>query len=139
MKIFLQITFTLILILIIPFSCTLDQGPFYINPCPCDTTPFKDCDCDPDTITNVRYSTDVQAVWDKYCIDCHDGNIEPINLKANSSYTFIMEYVDVSLPEASNIYQLMFMNVMPPEEDYRPTNDELDLVLAWIMQGAKDN
>ena len=139
MKIFLQITFTFILIFTIIFSCTLDQGPFYINPCPCDTTPFKDCDCDPDTITTVSYSDNIQPIWDKYCIGCHDGKIEPINLEFNTSYTFIMEYVDVSLPEASKIYQMMYMNVMPPEEDYRPTKDELDLVLAWIMQGAKKN
>ena len=128
-----------VLLIALNNSCLLDSGPQYINPCPCDTTPFKDCDCDTDTLTVLSYSINVQPIWDVYCIECHDGNIEQVNLKTDVSYSTVLQYVNTTLPEASEIYQMMYMNVMPPEEDFRPTNDELDIVLAWIMQGAKNN
>jgi len=128
-----------VLFFLIAYSCLLDQGPKYVNPCPCDTTPFKDCECDTDTLSELSYYRDIQPIWDFYCTECHDGNIEPVNLKEGVSFSFVIQYVNTDIPEASQIYQMMFMNVMPPEEDYRPTNDELDMVLGWIMQGAKNN
>ena len=139
MKYFFKIVFVIGIISYLLSSCLEDQGPLYINPCPCDTTPYKDCECDEDTLLFISYSQNIQPLWDEYCIECHDGNIEPINLITGNSFDFVIQYINLEIPEASDLYQLVYMNFMPPEEDYRLNDDELDLVLEWIKQGAKNN
>ena len=49
-------------------ACDNEKGPIYITPCPCDTTPYRDCDCDEtDPIKHPCNSFDATIYNDDLC------------------------------------------------------------------------
>ena len=126
------------LITYLGYSCMEDQGPVYINPCPCDISPIKDCDCDEDTILEISYKRDIQLILDKYCVRCHADECKYVNFKKKKSYENIIRYINLDNPIGSVVYQSIVLGYMPTDGD-RPTDKEEEMLLEWIRQGAKNN
>ena len=88
----------------------------------------------PDPDVEISYSNDMQPFFDAKCIGCH-GGITP-NLESPGSYDNIINggYVDTNDPESSKLYEVLF-GFMGAEV----TQQQKDMTLLWIEQGAKDN
>ncbi len=101
---------------------------------------------------SVSYSADVRPFLDKYCMRCHGeggegseesglrmddykrlmkGTVHGPVVKPGDSFTSAL----VMLVEGRADPSLR----MPHDGEKMPTQDEIDLVKAWIDQGAKDN
>lgn len=119
-------------------SCMEDQGPVYINPCPCDLTPIKDCDCDEDTILEISFKRDIQLILDLYCVRCHAEECKYVNFKKGKAYENMLRYINLENPIGSVVYQSIILGYMPTDGD-RPTEKEEEMLLEWIKQGAKNN
>jgi hypothetical protein len=141
---------SLILVFSMNTSCILDQGPVYVNPCPCDLTPFKDCDCDPDKIIEISFKNDIIPYLEKYCVICHGDSCQYVNFKPGKAYENIGRYVNLQNPLGSVIYQAILLEFMPPEgaysadsilitKDLIPNEQENNKLLEWINQGARNN
>jgi hypothetical protein len=100
----------------------------------------------------VSYSTDVKPFLEKYCLRCHGEGGE--GSKASGfrmvSYEALMQgtkYGPVIKPGDSFSSVLVMLAEgradpsisMPHDEGEAPTQAEIDVVKAWIDQGAKDN
>ena len=113
-------------------ECTCDQEEWNEPDCPCDES-------DPDP---VSYSKEIQPIWDNYCIDCHHILDSDIKLVSSRSYNQLIDkdFVDLENPDTSIIYQVLKTGEMPPDDDDpAPTEEELQLILKWIQQGALNN
>ena len=82
-------------------ACILDQGPLYVNPCPCDLTPFIDCDCNPDTIIEISFKNDIIPYLEKYCVICHSDACKYVNFKKGKAYENIIRYINLQNPIGS--------------------------------------
>lgn len=101
---------------------------------------------------SVSYSADVRPFLDKYCMRCHDeggegseesglrmddyerlmkGTIHGPVVKPKDSFTSAL----VMLVEGRADPSLR----MPHDGEKMPTQDEIDMIKAWIDQGAKNN
>jgi len=131
-------------------GCLLDQGPKYINPCPCDITQFKDCDCDCDTEIEVSFNNDIIPFLEDYCVLCHAEECKYVNFKKGKAYENIIRYINLDNPVGSVVYQSIVMDFMPPlgeiapdstiiTEEMLPSDEEVQMVLDWISQGARNN
>jgi hypothetical protein len=120
------------IVLVLIHSCAADEGPFIQIPDIPDTS-------------EVLYSTDIQPLFNSSCISCHSDNHPKLNLSACCSYIeltttgFSASYVDTATPKNSRLYKHLAgeLSVMPPSEklpDY-----QINTVLKWIEQGAKNN
>lgn len=94
----------------------------------------------PDT---VSFSNDVIPIFNESCNEsgCHSpGGIAP-DLTPENAYWDLWLYgmVDTTDPESSLLYTRMAStsNPMPPTSKLR--DDKIQLILAWIEQGALDN
>lgn len=112
-------------------SCRKDIGPIVIppvNPPP------------------VSFVNDIQPIFDASCVSCHDEFHQYLNLKPCCSYYELLftgtnaPYVDTINPEQSMIYMRLMGTASPamPFGNPLPQN-EIDLVLRWIQEGAKNN
>ena len=94
--------------------------------------------------TLVSYKRDVQPIWDKHCIRCHHPEFEEVSVSLTSEYSYYDldygKYFAPFRPEKSYVYKATKGERpdMPPEEDGL-SEEELDLLYKWIVQGAKDN
>ena len=131
-------------------ACMLDQGPVYINPCPCDITQYKDCDCDPDTIYEISFQDDIIPYLTEFCVACHSEECKYVNFKKGKAYENIIRYVNLDNPEGSVVYQSVIMDFMPPLGGYTadstlvtidmiPPESETKKLYYWIEQGARNN
>ena len=95
----------------------------------------------------VSFSINIQPLFSSNCSSngCHTGVIPPnrINLDSSNAYKQLMKkgsgYVDTINPPSSAIYAsiISVSNPMPP---YGKLSDyNVQLVLKWIQQGAKNN
>lgn len=95
---------------------------------------------DPPTVdpgTELFFSTDVLPIFTKNCLSCHSGSISP-DLRAENAYESLLDgYISadpVNDAESSLIYTKL--------ESGHSTKIgalELDIILKWIQQGAKNN
>jgi len=87
----------------------------------------------------VSYSKDIQPLWNTDCVSCHGGAAP--NLEAANSYNNLMNgYVVAGNAEASVLYQSLIWGdakPMPPGQKWEAY--KIQLVEAWIEQGAKNN
>lgn len=128
-----------ILVLIVSLSffylltgCDKDVGPFYTG----------DALTDGDTIS---FSKDIQPIFDAYCVSCHNQTHAKLNLLSCCSYDqllytgFSAAYVDTINPTVSRIHRYLIgkPTIMPPTGAI--PQPEIDKILHWIKNGAKNN
>lgn len=100
----------------------------------------------------ASYSTDVKPIIEKYCIRCHGEGGEGSEASGFHMTTYDMlmkgtKYGPVIKPGDSFSSALVMLAEgradpaisMPHDDGAAPTQAELDLVKAWIDQGAKNN
>ncbi len=112
------------------------------------------------TRSEISFSSDVQPILEKYCIECHDSSGEGVTASGFSvrDYDSVMKGTklgEVVMP-GSSISSTLYLVVaqktapeihMPPhhrqawaEGRGSPlTDDEIGIIRAWIDQGAQDN
>ncbi len=71
---------------------------------------------------------------------CHDAGSE----ESLTDYNKIMEFVTPFKPNSSKIYKMItttsiLMEFMPPPPRSPLTQDQIDLISIWILQGAENN
>ncbi len=86
----------------------------------------------PDT---VSYSLDIQPIWDNKCVSCHAGSREP-DLRPENSYDALIDggYINETEPAESDLMKKLYGT-----HDSRATENEKQLILLWIEEGAKNN
>jgi hypothetical protein len=92
---------------------------------------------------NVSYTNDIIPLWSQ-CVGCHKGTTPP-DLRddtSHSSYTSLLNgYVVPNDADSSVLYQSLInsngVSLMPPGNKWPQA--KIDLVKAWINQGALDN
>jgi len=84
---------------------------------------------------SIKFSTDVVPIFNA-CIGCHNGS-QPPDL-ANNPYQSLIsgKFVDVADPTQSKIY-IQLTTV--PSHIPRVSPEQLETILEWIKQGAKNN
>lgn len=89
----------------------------------------------------IDFESQIKPIFDKYCLECHgEENEEAFRIDVNSD---MLLYVNEGHPETSDLHNYMTLeedddNVMPPaDHEPRPNDSEIQLVSAWIAQGAQ--
>lgn len=89
----------------------------------------------------IDFESQIKPIFNKYCLECHgEENEEAFRIDVNSD---MLLYVNEGHPETSDLYNYMTLeedddNLMPPvDHEPRPKSSEIQLVSAWIAQGAK--
>ncbi|HLG35311.1 MAG TPA: hypothetical protein VI757_10555 [Bacteroidia bacterium] len=119
-------------------ACEKDTGPVIIKPfIPEDTT--------------VNFANDIQPIFNANCIHCHNQIHPFLNLLSCCSWeelvinptSFWGNYLDTLSPTESYLYiRVAGMGQSPPEMPPGGPylgQEETDLILKWIQQGAKNN
>jgi mono/diheme cytochrome c family protein len=98
----------------------------------CEKYNYDPPEIDPELV--VSYSDDIQSIFDNKCISCHGGGTSP-NLTSPDSYNTLINGAYVSdTPEKSKLYTKLAGGHSTSLSDI-----ELQMVYAWISQGAKNN
>lgn len=89
---------------------------------------------------NVSYQNDIIPLWGQ-CVGCHNGTEEP-DLRDEFSYDSLLNgYVIPDDAEGSILYKSLLgidgVSLMPPGSQW--PDSKIELVKAWINQGALDN
>ena len=93
------------------------------------------------TVDDVSYSADIIPLWGQ-CVGCHSGNTPP-DLRESTSYNDLLNngWVIPSDADSSILYKSLLgvdgVSLMPPGSKWPDT--KINLVKAWINQGAKNN
>jgi len=90
----------------------------------------------------VSFSGDIQPMFDASCVDgCHAANLIPPNLSQGNSYDvlFSTSLVDTLNPTTSVLYVRMNETSTPMPPTGKLNQNTVNLVLAWIEQGAKND
>ncbi len=109
----------------------------FLNSCYYDAYPVED---NPPIEEEVSYENDVMPLWVQ-CVGCHNGNTPP-DLRDEFSYDSLLAgYVEPFDAEESILYKSLLgidgVSLMPPGSQW--PDSKIDIVEAWINQGAKDN
>ena len=100
--------------------------------------------------SGVSYAKDVAPVLEKFCAGCHNADEEHPSQLYLESYESLMKggKHGVSIKPGSSKESLLmqkmskeppFGKVMPPPKKKTPTPEQVELIKAWIDQGAKKN
>lgn len=91
-------------------------------------------------VEKIDFESQIKPIFDKYCLECHgEENEEAFRIDVDSD---MLLYVNEGHPETSDLHTYMTLsddddNVMPPaDHEPRPQDHEIQLVSAWIAQGA---
>jgi hypothetical protein len=135
MKIKLRLIICCVFACISFYSCEKDRGPLLLPP-PEDTTSY------------VSFKTNIQPIFDVYCVRCHNESHPFLDLRPEVSYNELLydgahaSYVNSPDSVEGTILMLRLRGVtqerMPPEWPY-PPDMKIDLVRRWIEQGAENN
>jgi len=89
--------------------------------------------------TDVSFSADIIPIFTANCIGCHTSGGQAPDLTSANAYNSIisMNLVDTSNPTASILYVKVNTGAMPPGG--KLPQSQIDLILKWIQQGAKNN
>jgi hypothetical protein len=102
----------------------------------CEKKYFKPLPVDPNV--PVSFKGEIEPLFEAKCAlsGCHNGAVSP-NLSKDKCYASLMEggYVDTLKPDESLLMIKLNTN-MPPQK--LPPSD-INKVLSWIKQGAKEN
>ena len=97
----------------------------------------------PDTSipTNVSFQKDVMPMFNRSCngSTCHGEGAHAPDLSPNDAYTALTtaDYIDTINAEKSEIVIRMKKDMPPPSGGLSST--DINKILGWIKQGAKDN
>ena len=82
-------------------------------------------------------TTDVQPIFNGKCISCHKAGSVPPDLTTGNSYGSLtsMNMINTGNPASSVLYKKMSTGSMATY----CTQQDADVVLQWITQGAKNN
>ena len=110
----------------------------FLNSCYYDA--FPEAEDNPPIEEEVSYENDVMPLWVQ-CVGCHNGNVPP-DLRDEFSYDSLLNgYVEPFDAEESTLYKSLLgidgVSLMPPGSQW--PDSKIDIVEAWINQGAKDN
>jgi len=88
---------------------------------------------------NVDFVNDIKPIFEKHCISCHGPEKEESFRMDDADDT--LAYVEPGDAEESDLYLVLVSDdeeeLMPPPEDGIPmTEAQIELVKAWINQGA---
>ena len=88
-----------------------------------------------DDSVKIDFVTEILPIFDNDCKLCHSGGQDP-NLSMTNAYSSIIEgnYADTLNPESSELYQILLSS---GTHSGRTSNGNVQLILAWISQGAK--
>ncbi len=110
------------------YNCRID--PLVLD----DTIP-----CDPDL---VYFEKDILPLLQSNCArsDCHDEQSAQ-NDVILTNYLDIINTADVEKGDAedSNLYEVLEDGEMPPDEEDKLSQEQVNLIKDWINQGAKNN
>lgn len=112
-------------------ACRKDIGPVVVPPAV--TAP-------------VSFKSDIQPMFNSSCISCHNASHQYLQLDSCCSYYELFftganaPYIDTLNPSQSLIIKRMTGEIGPtmPLTGALPQS-EIDLVLRWIEEGAKNN
>ncbi len=96
------------------------------------------------TTDGVSFSKDIQPLFDRDCVSCHEYLESNVAYKMltthNSSSVGSSQYIDTLNPTKSFLYTKL-LEEPPCGASMAPTwtDEEKDLVLRWIKEGAKNN
>lgn len=109
----------------------------FLNSCYYDTLveePVQEIPNDPDdpNYVEISFNSDIQPIFNNNCVGCHSV-VNP-NLTAGNAYTnLVPEYVTAGDSDASKLYN----QISSGHGD--ASNNDIELIKAWIEQGAKNN
>lgn len=100
--------------------------------------------------SGISYAKDIAPVLEKFCAGCHNADEEHPSELYMESYESLMKggKHGVSIKPGSSKESLLmqkmskeppFGKVMPPPRKKTPTPEQVELIRAWIEQGAKKN
>lgn len=133
--------------------CDCNVSEFNDKECPCDTeqpacdcdvTELNDPDCpcdeaDPDDLFTVSYKTDIQPIWNTYCIECHYEGSETPALTADISYEqLVPAQITTYNVKQSRVYTQVNSGAMPDGKPRIP-QELIDLILTWLEEGYNNN
>jgi hypothetical protein len=83
----------------------------------------------------VSFADQIQPIFTKNCIVCHNGSRNP-DLREGNSYNSLTTGGYVTLPaEDSRLYK----QITSSSHKSLTLDSEKELILVWIQQGAQDN
>jgi len=130
-KLTLHIACLIVTALTLFSSCRKDTGPIVI----------------PEPITEpISFREDIQPIFNSSCISCHNATHPSLQLDSCCSYYELLfvgnnaPYVDTLNPVESRLIKRMTGVIAPvmPMTGQLP-QDQIDLVLRWIEEGAQNN
>lgn len=124
-----------------PFLANDDMMPIDTTDNPIDTTEVGD-PCDPD---KIYFDLQIQPILTSNCAfsGCHDA-ASAQNGVILTSYEQVIQTADVRAfdLEGSDLYEVITDSDpddrMPPAPRSRLSNDQINLIATWILQGAED-
>ena len=98
-------------------------------------------------VANVSFSKDILPVFEANCAinsSCHIGSYslnDHVNLTDSMAYNTIESrgLIVVATPAASILYNQIATGIMPKAPYSKLSAAQINLVLNWIQQGAKNN
>ena len=98
-----------------------------------------------DIPATISFSKNIVPILKANCITCHGASGSkamtlPV-LEGVKAYKNLMEAADTINPETSDLYLMVSgkaSNPMPPDPDKLSYND-IQVILKWMKQGARDN
>ncbi len=135
MKSLAKLLLSLLFIFTVFQSCEKDQGPLVIKP------PRASGD------TVISFANDIQPIFDQYCVECHNQSHPFLDLRPYYSYNELLHtgnrapYVDIVDPSLSYIVGRLSGTILPrmPPDPPLVSQGNIDTLMIWIRQGAKDN
>jgi len=110
------------------FSCYYDEIPDHIlNPPEIPTDPTVP------GFVEIKLSTDIQPLFTANCVGCHSDNRDPDLREGNSYSALNPAYVTANNASGSKLY------TMVNNGHGGLSAEEVELIKAWINQGALDN
>jgi hypothetical protein len=95
--------------------------------------------------SGVSFSEDVQPIFDRKCASCHPVSYPYLDLRPGRSYEQLVHVPARTRPAFVRVLpgrpELSYLLTHPPDPSLAGllTDDELDLIAAWIDEGAKDD
>jgi hypothetical protein len=93
----------------------------------------------------VSFSEDVQPIFDRKCTACHPVSYPYLDLRRGRSYKQLARVSARTRPAFERVLpgrpELSYLLTHPPDPSLTGllTEEELELFIRWIDEGAKDN
>jgi hypothetical protein len=93
----------------------------------------------------VSFDGDVQPIFDRKCAACHPVSYPYLDLRRGRSYEELVRVPARTRPAFARVLpgrpELSYLLTHPPDPSLAGllTDDELELIIRWIDEGAEDN